>query len=43
MTAELLKPENAALLKDLVAKFGAEGWEKVYEEGVCIPRPLLLG
>ncbi|KAI1135127.1 transaldolase [Hypoxylon sp. FL0543] len=31
ITKELLKPSNQTLLKDLVARYGEQGWEKVYD------------
>ncbi|KAF7561499.1 hypothetical protein G7046_g2668 [Stylonectria norvegica] len=31
MTQELVKPKNQALLRDLVQKYGKQGWEKVYD------------
>ncbi|KAL1843219.1 hypothetical protein VTK73DRAFT_2886 [Phialemonium thermophilum] len=34
MTTELLKPRNEPLLKELVQKYGKEGWEKVFDMAV---------
>lgn len=44
ITAELLKPCNQVLFKELVTKYGDQGWEKVYDMAVCpIPLPILFG
>lgn len=36
ITSELLKSCNGDLLADLVRRYGADGWEKVYDMAVCL-------